>query len=225
MRLQLWPEVSDIVLLSILVSGSATVIASFFAIPFGIFLSLFQFKGRRFLILLLHAVIGVPTVVVGLCLYFLLSRHGPLGWLGWLFTPAGMIVAQAILIFPIITSFAVTHLLGKTKEIKETAIISGATYLQLLWTFVLEARLGIIGAVVGGFARAIGEVGAAMMVGGNIRHFTRVMTTAIALETGKGDFELAISLGMVLILVSLGVSFLLFSLERIGEFNGRDKRS
>ena len=115
-----------------------------------------------------------------------------------------MIIAQTILIFPIITSFIITHLLGKIDKIKETAMVLGASPLQLLWTIIQETRLGIIGAVAGGFARAIGEVGAAMMVGGNIKHFTRVMTTAIALETSKGEFEMAMSLGVVLLLISLG---------------------
>lgn len=209
-------EIFQVLILSLAVSGTATFLAAIIAVPSGLFLSICQFKWRKAVILMLHAVIGVPTVVIGLVLYFLLSRQGPLGELGWLFTPFGMVLAQMILIVPIITSFTATYLLGKTRKIQETALVLGATKLQMLWTIIWEARMGVISAIVGGFARAIGEVGAAMMVGGNIKHFTRVMTTAIALETSKGDFELAVILGVLLLLVSLGVSFLLFSLERVG---------
>lgn len=212
-------EIFEILVLSLLVSGSATILAALVAIPSGVMIALYNFKGRQFVLLLLHAVIGIPTVIIGLFLYFLLSRQGPLGWLGWLFTPIGMVLAQFILILPIITSFTATHLLGKTAKINETSISLGASNIQLLWTILWESKTGIIGAVVGGFARAIGEVGAAMMVGGNIKHYTRVMTTAIALETSKGEFELAMYLGILLLLVSLGVTFLLFSLEHIGEYH------
>jgi len=199
------PEVMQIAALSLFISLAATVIAATIAIPLGGLIHFHEFRGKRMLIVLIQTLYSVPTVVVGLVLYLLLSRSGPLGIFGLLFTPEGMIVGQTVLIIPILTGLVIASLGGVDRNISDTLISLGATSFQTIVQIVKEARLAILSAVVLGFGRAISEVGVAMMIGGNIRGATRVLTTAIALQTGIGDFPFSIALGLILLLIALVV--------------------
>jgi tungstate transport system permease protein len=199
------PEVMQIAALSLFISLAATVIAATIAIPLGGLIHFHEFRGKRMLIVLIQTLYSVPTVVVGLVLYLLLSRSGPLGIFGLLFTPEGMIVGQTVLIIPIMTGLVIASLGGIDRNISDTLISLGATSFQTIVQIVKEARLAILSAVVLGFGRAISEVGVAMMIGGNIRGATRVLTTAIALQTGIGDFPFSIALGLILLLIALVV--------------------
>ena len=199
------PEVMQIAALSLFISLAATVIAATIAIPLGGLIHFHEFRGKRMLIVLIQTLYSIPTVVVGLVLYLLLSRSGPLGIFGLLFTPEGMIVGQTVLIIPILTGLVIASLGGIDRNISDTLISLGATSFQTIVQIVKEARLAILSAVVLGFGRAISEVGVAMMIGGNIRGATRVLTTAIALQTGIGDFPFSIALGLILLLIALVV--------------------
>jgi tungstate transport system permease protein len=163
----------------------------------------YEFRGKRILIVIIQTLYSVPTVVVGLVLYLMLSRSGPLGFFGLLFTPEGMIIGQTVLIIPIMTGLVIAALWGVDRNISDTLISLGATGFQTIVQIVREARLVILSAVILGFGRAISEVGVAMMIGGNIRDATRVLTTAIALQTGIGDFPFSIALGIILLLIAL----------------------
>lgn len=197
------PEVMQIAALSLYISLSATIIAALIAIPLGGFIHFRQFPGRRALIVLIQTLYSIPTVVVGLVLYLLISRAGPLGFLGLLFTPEGMILGQTILIIPIMLGLVISALSGVDNSISDTLVALGATGFQKILGIVTEARFAILSAVVLGFGRAIAEVGVAMMIGGNIRDSTRVLTTAITLETGMGKFGFSIALGIILLTVAL----------------------
>ena len=188
-----------IIALSFQVSGIAVLIASALALPFGAWLALARFPGRQILIAVLNGMMGLPPVVVGLLIYLLLSRAGPLGALGILFTPAAMMVAQALLIFPIIAALARQVIEDAWIEYREQLTSLNATRAQAARALLWDMRFTLLISVLAGFGRAIAEVGAVMIVGGNIDGVTRVMTTAIALETSKGDLPLALALGMVLI--------------------------
>jgi len=203
------PEVMQIAALSLFISLSATIIAALIAIPLGGLIHFHEFYGKRALIIVIQTLYSVPTVVVGLLLYLLISRSGPLGFLGLLFTPEGMILGQTILIMPIMVGLVISALSGVDKSISDTLVALGATGSQKILQIVLEARFAILSAVVLGFGRAIAEVGVAMMIGGNIRGFTRVLTTAITLETGMGEFGLSIALGIILLIIALIVVLLL----------------
>ena len=192
-------ELVHIVALSFEVSGVAVLIASALALPFGAWLALARFPGRNALIAVLNGMMGLPPVVIGLVVYLLLSRAGPLGPLGILFTPSAMEVAQAILIFPIIAALARQVIEDAWAEYREQITSLNATRLQAMQALLWDMRFTLLTSVLAGFGRAIAEVGAVMIVGGNIDGVTRVMTTAIALETSKGDLPLALALGMVLI--------------------------
>ncbi|MBI3715308.1 MAG: ABC transporter permease [Betaproteobacteria bacterium] len=192
-------ELVRIVLLSFEVSGVAVLIASALALPFGAWLALVRFPGRNTLIAVLNGMMGLPPVVIGLVVYLLLSRAGPLGPLGLLFTPGAMVVAQAILIFPIIAALARQVIEDAWSEYREQITSLNATRWQAMQALLWDMRFTLLTSVLAGFGRAIAEVGAVMIVGGNIDGVTRVMTTAIALETSKGDLPLALALGMVLI--------------------------
>jgi tungstate transport system permease protein len=185
--------------LSLKVSGSAVLVASLLALPFGAWLALARFPGRDAVIAVLNGMMGLPPVVVGLLVYLLLSRAGPLGSLGILFTPAAMSVAQAVLIFPIIAALARQVIEDGWEEYREQLTSLNATRWQSAKTLLWDMRFSLSTSVLAGFGRAIAEVGAVMIVGGNIDGVTRVMTTAIALETSKGDLPLALGLGVVLI--------------------------
>ena len=197
------PEVMQIAALSLFISLAATIIAAAISIPLGGLIHFHEFRGKRVLIVLIQTLYSVPTVVVGLVLYLMLSRSGPLGVFGLLFTPEGMILGQTVLIIPIMTGLVIAALGGIDRNISDTLISLGATGFQTIVQIVREARLAILSAVVLGFGRAISEVGVAMMIGGNIRGATRVLTTAIALQTGIGDFPFSIALGIILLLIAL----------------------
>jgi tungstate transport system permease protein len=203
------PEVMQIAALSLYISLSATIIAALIAIPTGALIHFNDFYGKRAVIIIIQTLYSVPTVVVGLILYLLISRSGPLGILGLLFTPQGMILGQTILIIPIMTGLVISALSGIDRGISDTLVSLGATQFQKIIEIVREARFAILSAVVLGFGRAIAEVGVAMMIGGNIRDHTRVLTTAITLETGMGNFALSIALGIILLVIALIVVVIL----------------
>lgn len=194
---------------SIRISVVAVVLASLFSVPMGLLVALNSFPGKRFLLQSLNTLVALPTVVVGLLLYGILSRQGPMGSLGLLYTPTAMVIGQCVLIIPVIWSLAVTAANSADPRLSETCRALGASKVQQGALFLNEARFAIMAAVVMGFGRAIGEVGIAMMLGGNIEGFTRTMTTAIALETSKGEFEFALALGIVLLAVAFVVNGLL----------------
>lgn len=207
-------ELIEISLRSLFVSISAVALASLLALPFAALLALERFRFRRMIIASLNALMGLPPVVVGLFVYLLLSRSGPFGVLGLLYTPWAMILAQAVILMPLIASIAHQHLRDLWAEYRDLLISLGASRGQRIRTLLWDGRRGELTACLAGFGRGIGEVGAVMIVGGNIEQATRVLTTAIALETGKGDFALALGLGFVLIFISLTVSFAVHILAR-----------
>ena len=199
-------QLLEIVGLSVRVSLTALVIASILALPLGAALAIYRFRGRGLSILVLNALMGLPPVVVGLLVYLLLSRSGPLGDLGLLFTPSAMVIAQVILIAPIVAALARQSIEDLWAEYEEQLRSLGTTATRALPTLLWEGRHSLFTCVLAGFGRAIAEVGAVIIVGGNIAHVTRVMTTAITLETRKGDLALALALGIVLLLVSAVVN-------------------
>ncbi len=198
--------------LSLRVSLGATVIASVIGLPLGAWLAINRFRARRVVIALLNALMGLPPVVVGLFVYVLFSRSGPFGVLGLLFTPSAMVIAQVVIITPIIASIAHQAIRDLWADYHDLLISLNTNRAQRIVTLLWDGRRALMTASLAGFGRAIGEVGAIMIVGGNIDHVTRVLTTAIALETGKGEFGMALALGFVLIslavLVNLSVHFL-----------------
>lgn len=197
------PDVMQIAFLSLYISLTATVIAAIISIPLASLIHFSEFFGKRALVIVIQTLYSVPTVVVGLVIYLFISKSGPLGMLGLLFTPEGMILGQTVLIIPIMTGLVLSALTGIDRGISDTLIALGATSSQKIIEIIKEARFAILSAVVLGFGRAIAEVGVAMMIGGNIRGETRVLTTAITLETGMGDFGLSIALGIILLTVAL----------------------
>ncbi len=208
------PEVVHAVWTSLYTSGIAMVLAAGIGIPAGTALGLGRFAGRRAALTLLNTLMALPTVVVGLVIYGLLSRQGPLGAWGLLFTPLAMIIGQTILAAPIVANYTVTAVAGADPRIMSTAMTLGAGRLQGAIQLLLEVRFGVMSAVVAGFGRVIAEVGVAMMLGGNIRNYTRTMTTAIALETSKGEFAFGLALGIVLMTVALVVNLFLNLLQQ-----------
>jgi tungstate transport system permease protein len=206
------PEFWHIVALSLGVSLTATVWAAALGLPLGAALALWRFPGRRTLILCANALLGLPPVVVGLALYLALSRSGPLGFIGILFTPAAMIVAQALLALPIVTALMHRAAAELWQVYGEALMDLGATRGRALPVILAIGRVHVLTAVLAGFGRTISEVGAIIIVGGNIAGYTRTMTTAIALETSRGDLALALGLGLVLIGISMLVSSVAFAL-------------
>ena len=212
--LELDPDVMEIAGRSLMVSGIATLIASAIGIPLGAWLAVRRFRLRRATIALLNAMMALPPVSVGLILYLLLSRSGPFGVLGLLFTPTAMILAQIVIITPLIASIAHQALRDLWADYHDLLISLDTSRGQRIRTLVVDARRSLMTASLAGFGRAIGEVGAIMIVGGNIDHVTRVLTTAIALETGKGAFAEALALGIVLIGLAIAVNFAVHALAR-----------
>jgi tungstate transport system permease protein len=210
------PELFKIILLSVQVSGSALAVASLLGLPMGAALAWRRVPLRGLLISLLNTGMGLPPVVAGLFLYLLLSRSGPLGVLGLLYTPTAMVIVQAILAFPIVASLSHAAIVKVDPVIRQAAITLGATPMQEVFTVIREARYGIMAGVMAGLGRVMAEVGAVIIVGGNIAGYTRVMTTTIALETDKGEFELAIALGVILLLIALGINVGLRFFQRLG---------
>jgi len=211
------PALFAIVRLSLLVSLSAVFVAALIGIPSGASLALASFRGRESFIVLVNALMGLPPVVVGLAVYLLLSRSGPLGSLDLLFTPSAMIIAQAILVMPIIAALSRQIIEDLWREYRDELDAMNVGSVERVATLIWEARFGLVVALLAGFGRAAAEVGAIIIVGGNIDGFTRTMTTAIALETSKGDLNLAMGLGIVLIAIVIAVNALAWFARRAGE--------
>jgi tungstate transport system permease protein len=211
------PEVIEITLRTLQVSGTATCISVLIGVPIGTVLALTRFFGRGFVIALTNFGMGLPPVVVGLATWLSLTRYGPLGFLGILYTPTAMIIAQAVLASPIVAGFTLAAIQSISPKLRLQMLALGASRLQYLWLLLREARLGILAAVIGGFGGVISEVGASMMVGGNVRGYTRVLTTATVLEVSKGKFELATALSIILLLVAFGITAGLSYLQQRGK--------
>jgi tungstate transport system permease protein len=211
------PQLVDIVLLSLRVSLSAVALATLLGMPLGAALAVSRFPGRRTLIVLLNAFMGLPPVVAGLAIYLLLSRAGPLGPLGLLFTPAAMVVAQTVLILPIIAALSRQAIEDAWREYEEQLRSLGAGRSGAALTLLWDTRFSLLTTVLAGFGRAAAEVGAVIIVGGNIDGVTRVMTTAIALETSKGDLPLALGLGAILIAIVIVVNAAAYATKEIAQ--------
>lgn len=207
-------DVWQIIITSVMISVIAAILAAVLAVPAGVMMAVNNFPGKNSLQHLLNTLMAMPTVVIGLLLYGLLSRMGPLGDWGLLYTPTAIITAQAILIFPIMMNLTITAVKGADPRLLPTLKSLGADRRQQTLQIMRTVRLAILIAIISGFGRAIGEVGAAMMLGGNIEGYTRTMTTAIALETSKGEFELALALGIVLLLLAFLLNFTLSALDK-----------
>lgn len=207
-------EVIDIALRTLLVSGSAILVALVLGALAGTFLALQNFWGRNLVISLVNTGMGLPPVVVGLFVAIMLARQGPLGALGLLYTPTAMVIAQAILATPIVTGFTVASIQSLHPKLRLQIMALGASRWQTLWLLLREARLPLLAGIMAGFGAAISEVGASLMVGGNIKGETRVLTTATVLETGKGNFELAIALSLILLVLVYAVNLTLTSVQQ-----------
>jgi tungstate transport system permease protein len=209
------PELVQIVLLSLRVSLTAALIAFAIGGPLGAFIAIARFRGKSTLLIIVNALLGLPPVVIGLVVYVLVSRSGPLGALGLLFTPSAMILAQTLLALPIV--MALSHRLSSEfwGEYGDAMRVDGASRLRAIATLLAMGRAGLVTVFLTAFGRTIAEVGAILVVGGNIRGYTRTMTTSIALETSRGDLPLALGLGLVLIAITLVISGLSFSLNRM----------
>ncbi|MGE5664329.1 MAG: ABC transporter permease [Deltaproteobacteria bacterium] len=208
------PDLVDAVRTSLAVSAGATAFASLFGIPLGLFVGIVDFPLKRATVTVLNSLMAVPTVVIGLFIYGFISRQGPLGALGLLFTPTAIVIGGTLLAAPIAANYAMASARGADVRIVPTALTLGAGRLRAAAALVGEIRFGILAAVIAGFGRVVSEVGVAMMLGGNIRGYTRTMTTAIALETSKGEFAFGMALGIVLMTVALGVNVFLSVLQR-----------
>ncbi len=214
--LHLNAELFGIILLSLQVSGLALIIATVLGLPAGAILGLTKFPGRGFVVSTVNTFMGLPPVVVGLFVYLLLSRKGPLGFMGLLYSPSAMVIAQTILAVPIVTALCLSAIVSVDPLVRQAARTLGATPLQETAAVIREARYGILSAVIAGFGRVMAEVGSILIVGGNIAGYTRVMTTTIALETDKGNFELALALGIILLAISFLINAALHAVQRKG---------
>ena len=214
-----WPqaEIVEIAALSIKVAVTATAVSCALGIPLGLWLGSTRFAGRRGLLLVLNTALAFPTVVVGLLVFLLLSRRGPLGGLGLLFTWQAIVIAEVILALPIAAALSAAAAQAVDPRVRRTALTLGAGPLRTAWAVAREARFALAAAVVVAFGRVLSEVGAAIIVGGNIRHHTRTLTTAVTLATSQGNFELAVALGLVLFALALTVNVLLQLLQGRGD--------
>lgn len=208
------PEVYEIAFRSIYITLSATLIASAISIPIALYLAFHDFRGKTSLVNLIHTLYALPTVLIGLLVFLMLSRQGPFGFLGLLFTPGGMIIGQVILVIPILIGLTYSAVTSLDPIVKDTIISLGANYMQFLVSILREVRFVIYAAIAMAFGRAISEVGAAIMIGGNIKGFTRILTTAISLETSMGNIELSMALGIILLFIALIVNFVMTSIRR-----------
>jgi tungstate transport system permease protein len=211
-------EFNEIVLLSLQVTGIALFFSTIIGIPVGVMMGLARFPGRKLVVALLYTGMGFPPVVVGLFVYLLLSRSGPLGglglsWMAQLFTPAAMIIAQTIISFPLVAGFTMAAVMGVDPAVRQQVMALGATTRQAAMTILSEARIGVVVSIIAGFGGIISEVGAVMLVGGNIEGRTRVLTTAIVLETRKGNFDLALALGGVLLAITFIANLAMLRLQ------------
>jgi tungstate transport system permease protein len=207
------PELLQIVALTLRVTGAALLFATVAGVPLGALLGLVRVRGLRAITLVLYTGMGLPPVVVGLFVYLLLSRSGPLGALGWLFTPAAMIAAQAVIAFPLVAGLTMSVVAGVDVSVRQQVFALGASRWQTVWAVLQEARVGVTAAIVAAFGGIISEVGAVMLVGGNIEGQTRVLTTAIVLYTRQGEFAMAMALGVTLIALAFGANVILIRLQ------------
>jgi tungstate transport system permease protein len=212
--LPLQGELAGIILLSLFVSGVAILVSMALGVPAGIFLGLHRFPGRSFLVTLVNTGMGLPPVVVGLGVFLLLARSGPLGGLDLLYTPWAMVIAQVVIATPLVVGITLAAVQGLDERLHLQILSLGASTAQLYLRLVKEARLSLVAALAAGFGSIISEVGAVMMVGGNIRGQTRVMTTAIVLETRQGEFGNAVVLGAILLALALAVNWLFTSVQQ-----------
>jgi len=206
-------DIFEVVMMSLTVSLSSTFISSIIGLILGIIVSLNDFKLKKHIMRVANTLMSLPPVLIGLLVYLLLSRKGPLGGFQLLFSPAAMIIAQSMLVFPIIFGLTVSSVSEIAIEVEKTCTSLGARKIDTFFTIIKECKLQLFSVITAGFGRAISEVGAVMMVGGNIKGQTRVMTTYIALETGKGNFNEAIIIGFILLLISFTVNSVLFKLQ------------
>jgi tungstate transport system permease protein len=211
------PTLFAIVELSLLISLSATLIAALIGLPFGALIALTRFRGREAVIVILNALMGLPPVVVGLAIYLALSRSGPLGAWGLLFTPTAMVIAQTVLVTPIVSAVARQTIEDLWVEYRDELAAMNVRPSRRISTLIWDARFSLVTALLAGFGRAAAEVGAIIIVGGNIEHFTRTMTTTIALETSKGNLPLAMGLGLILIFIIVVINVLAWGMRRAGE--------
>lgn len=210
------PEVLEIIFRTLHVSGTATTIGLLIGLPLGTLLALTSFPGRKLVVSIINLGMGLPPVVVGLWVWLTLARYGPLGILALLYTPTAMIMAQVIIATPIITGFTIAAIQSLNPKIKLQILALGASRLQLLWLLLREARLGLLAAVIAGFGGAISEVGASIMVGGNLKGSTMVLTTATVLEVSKGRWEIAAALSIILLVLAFGITAVLTTAQQRG---------
>ena len=208
------PEVMGITLLSLEVSGSATLISLLLGISIGTLVALAEFPGRRFVVSLINTGMGLPPVVVGLFVTIFLWRSGPLGFLGVLYTPTAMIIAQAVIATPIVMGITLAAIQALPKNLRLQILALGATRLQMVWILIKEAKLPLLAGVMAGFGGVISEVGASIMVGGNIKGYSRVLTTATVMETSRGNFDIAIALGIILLLLAYFINLILTQIQQ-----------
>ncbi len=207
-------EMLLIATVSLKVSAISTIIATLLGVPFGFVIAIKDFWGKQGVITVLNTLLALPTVVIGLLVYSFISRRGPLGSMGLLYTPWAIVIGQIILAFPVIAALSLSATLGVDKRVRKTALTLGANRLQTAFFVLAEGKFAILAAIIAGFGRVFAEVGVSMMLGGNIRGFTRNITTAIAFETGKGEFALGIALGTILLSVAFLVNILFQHLQR-----------
>jgi tungstate transport system permease protein len=208
------PEVIGITLLSLRVSGLATLVSLVLGVAAGTLVALTRFPGRGFVVSLINTGMGLPPVVVGLFVTILLWRSGPLGFLGMLYTPGAMILAQTVIATPIVMGITLAAMQQLPKELRLQILALGATRLQLVWILIKEARLLLLAAVMAGFGGVISEVGASIMVGGNIKGYSRVLTTATVMEASRGNFDTAIALGIILLVLAFAVNLVLTHIQQ-----------
>ena len=208
------PEVVEVTLLSLKISGAATLASTVVGVSAGTAVALLRFPGKRFVISVINTGMGLAPVVVGLFVTLFIWRSGPLGELGLLYTPAAMVLAQIVIAAPIITGVTLAAMQKLPGRLRLQILALGATRRQLVWLLMKEARLPLLTGVMAGFGGVISEIGASMMVGGNIKGYTRVLTTATVMETGKGNFELAIALGVILLVLAFTVNYILTAVQQ-----------
>jgi len=208
------PEVFEITLLSLKISGTATLVSTCIGITSGTAVALLRFPGKRFVVSMINTGMGLPPVVVGLFVTIMIWRSGPLGILGLLYTPAAMVVAQIIIATPIVTGIALAAMQHLPEKLRLQILALGATRLQMVWILMKEARLPLLTGIMAGFGGVISEIGASIMVGGNIKGYTRVLTTATVMETGRGNFAFAIALGIILLVLAFAVNYILTTVQQ-----------
>jgi len=208
------PEVMRITFLSLQISGTATLISLLIGVSIGTIVALSEFRGRRFVVSLINTGMGLPPVVVGLFVTIFLWRNGPLGFLGVLYTPTAMILAQVVIATPIVMGITLAAIQQLPKKLRLQILALGATHFQMVWILIKEARLPLLAAVMAGFGGVISEVGASIMVGGNIKGYSRVLTTATVMETSRGNFDIAIALGIILLLMAYFINLILTQIQQ-----------